>query len=219
MLCWLFNAHWWIANIILLFIIIHLILLHSLTSWSSFLSHWFISSSAIKSHYLFFYFTLMKDVSTLSFIIIFISILFFYYPILWEFGNCDNNIIANPLTTPSHIVPEWYFMIFYSFIRCYPMKILGLLFLFYYLFYLLLLGIRNLSSISYSITNLDYYYLNYVGLLLYNWYRAYWWLAISFLLIILLFPLSSLIISYFFISIQRAFIFAIIINSKKKKKK
>jgi len=210
MLCRLFNLHWLIANIILLFILFHLLILHSLSSWSSFLSHWFINSSIIRSHSLFFYFILVKDLFSSSIIIYFISILFLLFPLLWEFGNCDNNILAFPLSTPSHIVPEWYFLLFYSFIRGFPAKILGLLFLFYYLFYLLLLGIRNLFSISYAITNVDYYYYYYSGLILYNCFRAYWTLGLSLSLLLILFPMSILNISIFFISIQRFIIFVFI---------
>ncbi|MER9444034.1 cytochrome b N-terminal domain-containing protein [Mesorhizobium sp. M0340] len=32
-------------------------------------------------------------------------------------GHPDNNSIANPLTTPAHIVPEWYFLPFYAILR------------------------------------------------------------------------------------------------------
>ena len=210
-LCRLFNAHWLIANIILLFIIFHILLLHSLSSWSSFLSHWFIITSTIKSHYIIFYFILIKDLFSLSFILIIISILFYCIPLLWEFGNCDNNILADPLSTLIHINPEWYFLLFYSLLRSYPSMILGLIFLLYFLLLILLLGIRNLSSLSYSISNIDYYYLSYAGLILYNWFRAYWTLGLSLLYILLLFPLSSLATTYYFISIQRLFILAIII--------
>ena len=207
MLCRLFNAYWLVASIILLLVIIHLILIHSLSSLYSFLSHWFISTSTISSNYLYFYFIFMKDLLCLLFIIIILCLLFFSWVDLWDFGNCDNNIIANPLNILIHIVPEWYFLLWFGFIKSFPIMILGLLFLLFIIFYLLLLGIRNLSSISYSITNLDYYSLSYAGLIIYNWFRAYWILGLSLLFILLLFPLSSLFITYYFISIQRLFIF------------
>ena len=33
-------------------------------------------------------------------------------------GHPDNYIEANPLVTPAHIVPEWYFLPFYAILRC-----------------------------------------------------------------------------------------------------
>lgn len=39
----------------------------------------------------------------------------------------DNFIPANPLVTPPHIVPEWYFLPFYAILRCIPNKTLGVL--------------------------------------------------------------------------------------------
>ncbi len=35
-------------------------------------------------------------------------------------GHADNYIPANPLVTPSHIVPEWYFLPFYAILRAVP---------------------------------------------------------------------------------------------------
>ena len=32
-------------------------------------------------------------------------------------GHADNYIEANPLSTPAHIVPEWYFLPFYAMLR------------------------------------------------------------------------------------------------------
>jgi quinol-cytochrome oxidoreductase complex cytochrome b subunit len=36
------------------------------------------------------------------------------------FGEPDNYIPANPLVTPLHIVPEWYFLPFYAILRAVP---------------------------------------------------------------------------------------------------
>ena len=40
-------------------------------------------------------------------------------------GNCDNNIVADPFTTPHNILPEWYFLLFYCCSRSYPNKNIG----------------------------------------------------------------------------------------------
>jgi quinol-cytochrome oxidoreductase complex cytochrome b subunit len=40
-------------------------------------------------------------------------------------GHPDNYLRANPLVTPPHIVPEWYFLPFYAILRCCPDKLAG----------------------------------------------------------------------------------------------
>ncbi len=45
-------------------------------------------------------------------------------------GHPDNYIEANPLVTPPHIVPEWYFLPFYGILRAIPNKLLGVVAMF-----------------------------------------------------------------------------------------
>ena len=40
-------------------------------------------------------------------------------------GHADNYIPANPGVTPTHIVPEWYYLPFYAILRAIPNKLLG----------------------------------------------------------------------------------------------
>jgi len=42
-------------------------------------------------------------------------------------GHADNYIPANPLATPTHIVPEWYFLPFYAILRAFDNKLVGVL--------------------------------------------------------------------------------------------
>jgi len=46
------------------------------------------------------------------------------------FGEPDNYIQANPLSTPPHIVPEWYFLPYYAILRSIPDKLLGVIAMF-----------------------------------------------------------------------------------------
>jgi len=57
------------------------------------------------------------------FLIIFALILFFAPNAL---GHPDNYIPANPLSTPAHIVPEWYFWPFYAILRAFTVDIFGI---------------------------------------------------------------------------------------------
>jgi ubiquinol-cytochrome c reductase cytochrome b subunit len=52
----------------------------------------------------------------------------FAYFIFYEpnyLGHPDNYIPADPLVTPAHIVPEWYFLPFYAILRAVPSKLGG----------------------------------------------------------------------------------------------
>jgi len=78
-------------------------------------------------------------------------IVVFFYPGL--FLECDNFIPANALVTPSHIVPEWYFLFAYAILRCIPSKFGGVLAL---LISILILGLLSLTHIQ-AIKGLSFY--------------------------------------------------------------
>lgn len=62
-----------------------------------------------------------------------IYFLIFAYFIFYEpntLGHPDNYIPANPLVTPAHIVPEWYFLPFYAILRAVPTKLGGVVLMF-----------------------------------------------------------------------------------------
>jgi ubiquinol-cytochrome c reductase cytochrome b/c1 subunit len=44
-------------------------------------------------------------------------------------GHADNYIPANPTVTPTHIVPEWYYLPFYAILRAIPSKLGGVIML------------------------------------------------------------------------------------------
>ena len=54
-------------------------------------------------------------------------------------GHPDNYIPANPMVTPAHIVPEWYFLPFYAILRAVPSKLGGVVLLFASIFVLFVL--------------------------------------------------------------------------------
>lgn len=62
-------------------------------------------------------------------------------------GHSDNYIPANPLVTPAHIQPEWYFLSSYAILRSIPDKLLGVLALFGSLLILLLVPVVEQSPI------------------------------------------------------------------------
>ncbi|MFT6558569.1 MULTISPECIES: cytochrome b [Sneathiella] len=70
----------------------------------------------------------VKDLFGLAIFLIFFSAFLFYAPNY--LGHPDNYIPANPLVTPAHIVPEWYFLPFYAILRAVPDKLGGVLLMF-----------------------------------------------------------------------------------------
>jgi ubiquinol-cytochrome c reductase cytochrome b subunit len=80
-----------------------------------------INSSVDKiSFYPYFY---VKDLVGWIVFAIFFSIFLFYAPNV--LGHPDNYIPANPMSTPAHIVPEWYFLPVYAILRSIPNKLGG----------------------------------------------------------------------------------------------
>ncbi len=66
-----------------------------------------------------------KDMFGLAVYLIPFTFMVFFLP---DFlGHTDNYIPADPLVTPEHIVPEWYFLPFYAILRAIPSKLLGVL--------------------------------------------------------------------------------------------
>ncbi len=70
----------------------------------------------------------MKDLFAISvFLLVFCGFLF-YSP--WYLGHPINFVPANPMLTPLHIVPEWYFLPFYAMLRAIPSSIGGIIVMF-----------------------------------------------------------------------------------------
>ena len=69
-----------------------------------------------------------KDVvGMFAFLLIFAWFMFFLPDYL---GHADNFVEADPLVTPPHIVPEWYFLPFYAILRAIPSKLGGVIAMF-----------------------------------------------------------------------------------------
>ena len=72
--------------------------------------------------------------------------LFVFFAPNWM-GHPDNYIPANPLVTPAHIVPEWYFLPFYAILRSVPDKLGGVLLMFGSIFVLFVLPWLDTSPV------------------------------------------------------------------------
>ncbi len=70
------------------------------------------------------YYTMKDGFALVLFALLFAGFVFYAPNYL---SHPDNYIPANPLQTPQHIVPEWYFLPFYAILRAVPDKLLGVI--------------------------------------------------------------------------------------------
>lgn len=130
-----FSIHFILPFIILIFIFIHLIILH-LTGSNNPLGINRNFDKIIFSPYF-----IIKDlIGLIIFIWIFI-LLTLIFPYLLNDHN--NFIIANPIITPNHIQPEWYFLFSYTILRAIPNKLGGVIALLISILILFIIPILN----------------------------------------------------------------------------
>nr|AWV83378.1 cytochrome b [Tanna japonensis]BBC62636.1 cytochrome b [Tanna japonensis] len=92
----------------------------------------------------------IKDI--LGFLMIVMMFMLFVMMEPYMLGDPDNFIPANPLVTPNHIQPEWYFLFAYAILRSIPNKLGGVMALFMSIFILMFIPMMNNSKFQ-SLTN------------------------------------------------------------------
>jgi ubiquinol-cytochrome c reductase cytochrome b subunit len=73
------------------------------------------------------YYTMKDGFGVVCFLVVYAAFVFFMPN---QLGDPANYIEANPLVTPTHIVPEWYFLPFYAILRAIPDKLGGVIAMF-----------------------------------------------------------------------------------------
>jgi ubiquinol-cytochrome c reductase cytochrome b subunit len=157
-----FSLHYLLPFLIVGLVIVHLSLLHTTGSNNPLGINKNIDT---VSFYPYFY---VKDLFAFLALVAFFSFFVFFYPNI--LGHADNYIPANPLVTPAHIVPEWYFLPFYAILRSIPDKLGGVVAMIGAILILAVLPIINTSEIRSSKFRPIY------GI-------AYWFLVSDFLLL------------------------------------
>nr|Q5UVI6.1 RecName: Full=Cytochrome b; AltName: Full=Complex III subunit 3; AltName: Full=Complex III subunit III; AltName: Full=Cytochrome b-c1 complex subunit 3; AltName: Full=Ubiquinol-cytochrome-c reductase complex cytochrome b subunit [Blastocerus dichotomus]AAU08748.1 cytochrome b [Blastocerus dichotomus]ALL73586.1 cytochrome b [Blastocerus dichotomus]ALL73587.1 cytochrome b [Blastocerus dichotomus] len=89
------------------------------------------------------YYTI-KDILGALILILFLMLLVLFTPDL--LGDPDNYTPANPLNTPPHIKPEWYFLFAYAILRSIPNKLGGVLALVLSILILILMPLLHMSK-------------------------------------------------------------------------
>jgi|TARA_B110000967_G_scaffold209586_1_gene266475 ubiquinol-cytochrome c reductase cytochrome b subunit len=137
-----FSIHYLLPFVIAGLVFVHLSLLHTAGSNNPLGINKNIDT---VSFYPYFY---VKDLLAFFVLLTFFSFFVFFFPNY--LGHADNYIPANPLVTPAHIVPEWYFLPFYAILRSIPDKLGGVVAMVAAILILLLLPVINTSEIRSS---------------------------------------------------------------------
>ena len=120
----------------------------------------------------FHYYYALKDIYGVVVLIMVLSIIAFLFP--YSLGDAENFKPANPLVTPVHIKPEWYFLFAYAILRSIPNKLGGVVALVFSILVLLVfplidqskfkgLRFRPLSKIFFWFLVGDFLLLTWIG--------------------------------------------------------
>jgi len=188
-----FCLHYLLPFIICILLFLHLIILHKSGSNNDIKL-----KISINYNIQFYPYFIVKDLFTICGSFIFIFLIVFFKPEL--LNHSINYIPSNPLVTPVHIVPEWYFLPFYAVLRSILQKEIGIIYMFFSIIILYLLpkiDIKNKRVIVHNslykklfwIFTFNFVFLGYLGSqtitapvielsLLCTWFHLYYFLFI-----------------------------------------
>jgi ubiquinol-cytochrome c reductase cytochrome b/c1 subunit len=133
-----FSLHYFLPFVIAAVALLHLIFLHQPGSNNP------LGVSSVYDRIPFYPYFYVKDLFGFLIFVLIFSLFVIYAPNY--LGHPDNYIEANPLVTPAHIVPEWYFLPFYAILRTVPDKLGGVVLMGLAIVILVLLPIVDTSS-------------------------------------------------------------------------
>nr|QAY82040.1 cytochrome b [Syphrea sp. REN-2018] len=162
-----FTFHFILPFIILAMMIIHLMFLHQTGSNNPLGTQSNLDKIPFHPYFIF------KDILSALIILFMLTFLTLFNPYL--LGDPDNFTPANPLVTPVHIQPEWYFLFAYAILRSIPNKLGGVIALVMSIAILYILPFTNdkkfLSNNFYPINKLMFWSLFSIIILL-TWIGA-----------------------------------------------
>lgn len=117
-----FSLHYLLPFAILGMVILHVVFLHEHGSNNP------LGIRATVDQLAFTPYSTYKDIFSIIGFSMFFGFFVYFMPNL--LGHSDNYIPANPMVTPAHIVPEWYYLPFYAILRSIPDKLGGVIAMF-----------------------------------------------------------------------------------------
>nr|YP_010895000.1 cytochrome b [Austalis copiosa]WJW73513.1 cytochrome b [Austalis copiosa] len=162
-----FTFHFILPFIVLAMVMIHLLFLHQTGSNNPIGLN--SNLDKIPFHPYFSY----KDIIGFIILLMLLTMLTLWNPYL--LGDPDNFIPANPLVTPAHIQPEWYFLFAYAILRSIPNKLGGVIALVMSIAILMIMPFYNLMKFRgiefYPINQILFWYMVTIIILL-TWIGA-----------------------------------------------
>jgi ubiquinol-cytochrome c reductase cytochrome b subunit len=163
-----FSLHYLLPFVIVFLVLLHLVALHTHGSNNP----KGIEPTSDKDTIPFHPYYTVKDFVGFGFYFLVFAFFIFYEPNY--LGHPDNYTPANPMVTPAHIVPEWYFLPFYAILRAIPSKLGGVLLMFSSIIILFFLpwidrspvrsaNYRPMYKIAFWVFLIDCLILGYVG--------------------------------------------------------
>jgi ubiquinol-cytochrome c reductase cytochrome b/c1 subunit len=133
-----YTMHFVLPFIIAGFVLLHLTLLHKVGSNNPL----GVDHAEMIPFYPYYF---LKDIHALFiYLLVFMTLVHFYPNLL---GHPVNYIPADPMKTPAHIVPEWYFLPYYAILRSIPDKVGGVMCMFGSILILFTVPYTNFSMI------------------------------------------------------------------------
>jgi quinol-cytochrome oxidoreductase complex cytochrome b subunit len=161
-----FSLHYLLPFVILGGVLLHVILLHQVGSHNP------LGVQAPSEKVSFFPYFIVKDI--LSSIVLLWLFNYYAFKHTPSILDLDNYVTSNPLVTPAHIVPEWYFKPFYAILRSVPNKEGGTLLLLLSIIVLIIFPFfikpwissgtfRPIYTFFFALFVSDFYILTYIG--------------------------------------------------------
>nr|QRV62487.1 cytochrome b [Hydroporus marginatus] len=133
-----FTIHFLLPFIIIALVIIHLLFLHQTGSNNPLGTNSNMDKIPFHPYFSF------KDIMGFIILLMMLTLITLTNP--YMLGDPDNFIPANPLVTPIHIQPEWYFLFAYAILRSIPNKLGGVIALVMSILILIILPFSNKSK-------------------------------------------------------------------------
>merc|ERR1712173_572889 len=136
-----YTFHFLFPLLVLVLIILHLFLLH-ITGSSNPNRLWTFNKLAFYPFYF------IKDLITFILMVFMLLGFSLSHPLI--FIDADNWILSNPIVTPTHIKPEWYFLFAYAILRYIPSKGIRVLMLVLSITYFYVLSFTSINNFNFN---------------------------------------------------------------------
>nr|AXS65919.1 cytochrome b [Tenebrionoidea sp. 20 KM-2017] len=162
-----FAFHFLLPFVIAALVMIHLLFLHQTGSNNPLGTNSNLDKIPFHPYFSF------KDIAGFLITLLLLTSISLQYP--YMLGDPDNFVPANPLVTPVHIQPEWYFLFAYAILRSIPNKLGGVIALVMSIAIIMILpltNIMNMNSNQFYPINKTLFWFMFVTVILLTWIGA-----------------------------------------------